>query len=211
MAAPTPSRLAAASAVRHLVNVFCGHDAPDELLDRIAKTAGALSDEMSAGPRWDRQEVLMSSLAVLGDLEERRTKAFVHRAVAGPANPAAIPVDFVVDGESVSAIVELGPMQEGAPGRAHGGVVAGILDELSGVVPAAIGSLGATATLTVNYLAPIPVEVPLTFRTWLHKRDGRKLEVHGEVSRGDEVFVTSESLFVAIDYTAINTGNGKHG
>jgi hypothetical protein len=132
MADPKQSRLAAAAALRDLLNVFCGHDAPDEVLESVAINARALASQLREGSRWDRQAMLHAGLSVMGDVTERRVSAFVHRAVAGPANPAALPIDFRRDGEAVAATVELGPMHEGAPGRAHGGVVAGLFDDLTG-------------------------------------------------------------------------------
>ena len=49
----------------------------------------------------------------------------------------------------------------GAPGMAHGGVVAALLDEACGQVVRPRLSPAVTARLEVRYLAPVPVEEPL--------------------------------------------------
>jgi len=209
MTAPSDSRLAAAAALRDLVNVFCGHDAGDEILDRVTAAAVALAGEMRRKPRWDRRAILTAGLAAMGDIEDRRHNAFAHRAVAGPANPASILFDFRRDGDSVATTLELGAMHEGAPGRAHGGVTAAIFDDLTGVVPVMIGAMSVTGRLTIHYRAPVPVETPVEFRAWLHERDGRKLEVHAEARHGDAVLATAEALFVTIDFSRIDTDLGR--
>ena len=211
MTAPTESRLAAAVALRDLVNLFCGHDAGDELLDRVTAAAVALADEMRSKPRWDRQAILRAGLAAISDVAERRAETFAHRAVAGPANPTSLPFDFRREGDAVSTTVELGPMHEGAPGRAHGGVIAAIFDDLTGVVPVMIGAMAVTGRLTIHYRSPVPVETPVEFRAWLHDRDGRKLEVHAEARHGDAVLATAEALFVTIDFSRIDTELGRGG
>ncbi len=209
MAAPKQSRLAAAAALRDLLNVFCGHDAPDEVLDRVAASACTLAAEMREGPRWDRQAMLHAGLAATGDVTERRASAFVHRAVAGAANPAALPFDFRRDGEAVAVTVELGPMHEGAPGRAHGGVVAALFDDLTGVVPAMIGALSVTGRLEIDFRSPVPVEAPVELRAWLHERSGRKIEVHADARHAGTLLASARALFVRIDFAGIDTDLGR--
>jgi uncharacterized protein (TIGR00369 family) len=49
----------------------------------------------------------------------------------------------------------------GAPGMAHGGIVAALLDEACGQVVRPTLSPAVTSRLEVRYLAPVPVEEPL--------------------------------------------------
>src|SRR4051812_34949938 len=46
---------------------------------------------------------------------------------------------------------------EGGPGVAHGGWIAGVLDELVGHVPLRHGRLAVTGRLTVSFLRPVPI------------------------------------------------------
>lgn len=209
MSAPTQSRLAAAAALRDLLNAFCGHDASDELLDEVTARTRALAERVREGPRWDRQAMLEAGLAAMGDVAERRANAFVHRAVAGPANPAAVPLEFRREGDGVAVTVELGPSHEGAPGRAHGGILAALFDDLTGVIPAMIGAMSVTGRLEIEYRAPVPVETPVELRAWLHERSGRKIEVHAEARHAGTLLASARALFVSIDFSKIDTALGR--
>jgi len=211
MAAPTESRLAAAMALRDLANVFCGHDVGDEVLDRVTVAATSLAGEIRRAPRWNRRAILDAGLVAMGEMAGRRGETFAYRAVAGPANPTSILSDFRSEGDSVSTTVELGPAQEGAPGRAHGGVIAAIFDDLTGVVPVLMGCMSVTGRLTIHYRAPVPVETAVEFRAWLHSQDGRKVEVHGEARHNDTVLATADALFITIDFSLIDTELGRRG
>lgn len=201
---------AAAASLRELVNLFTDRDLDDDLLDEIADTAAALSAKVDRAPHWDRQAVLAASL-VDPDSEEGRRTGFPYRAIAGAANPAATPMVLHFEEDAVTSEVTLRPMHSGAPGRGHGGVLAGILDEFAGAAPRLVGVMAATARLTVNYRGPIPLGEPLRLRAWVHERDGRKIFVRGDARRGDDLVADMEALFIVIDYGAIDTsGAARH-
>lgn len=201
---------AAAAALRELVNVFTDREIDDELLDEITETATKLAAAVGTAPPWDRQAALERGLSAPRSLEGRRTQ-FPHRALYGPANPTAIPTEFKFGDAEVTAQITLEAVHGGAPGRGHGGVLSGLLDEIMGAVPSSVGAMGATARLTVNYRAPIPLGEPLRFRAWLHERDGRKIIVHADVRRGDDLIADADALFIAINYAEIDTsGAARH-
>lgn len=196
---------AAASGLRELVNLFTDRELDDDLLDEIAEVARELSAQVQRAPRWDRRAVLEEGLRS-SDSEEGRRTSFPYRAIAGPANPSATPMTLHFDEGVVSTEVTFQPMHGGAPGRGHGGVLAGILDEFAGAVPRLVGVMAATARLTVNYQAPIPIGEPLQLRGWVHEHDDRKIFVRGDARCGDDLIADLEALFIDIDYTAIDTG-----
>lgn len=200
----------AAASLRELVNLFTDRELDDALLDELTTVAQGLSAKISEYGQWDRQAVLEAGLANLDSAEGRRT-GFPYRAIAGPANPGAIPMDRNFEESSVSSEVTLQHMHGGAPGRAHGGVLAGIFDELAGAAPRLVGAMSATAQLTINYRAPIPIGEPLKLRVWIHDRDGRKIFVRGDARRDGDVIADIEALFIAIDYNGIDTsGQARH-
>ena len=79
------------------------------------------------------------------------------------------------DGDDAVVRSTLGDAFEGAPGRAHGGMVAALFDEAMGFVLSIACTPAFTGRLTVTYRAPVPIGVPLEFRARLTGRDGRKL------------------------------------
>lgn len=201
MSDPSASRFAAAAAVRRLVHALVGHDADDPTLDRVAATADELVAELAGLPRRDRRLVLEAALARLAHPErDDRADAFADRAIAGRANPTAVPVEFERDGDDVVTHVVFGPAFEGAPGRVHGGVLAAVFDDLMGVVPASVGATAVTGRLTVHYRKPVPIETPVEFRARLHERDGRKIFVRGDARGAGDLFTEAEALYVSVDF-----------
>jgi acyl-coenzyme A thioesterase PaaI-like protein len=201
----------AAAALRHLVDLFCDREISPELLGRITATAEELSAEVAEEPQWDRQALLEESIRDPYRRDGRRG-GFYYRGVAGPANPAAMPLELrVVDGVLITEVT-LGPMHSGAPGRGHGGVLAGIFDEFAGSAPRFLtDSMAATGRLTIHYRAPIPLGVPLQLRAWVNDHEGRKIHVRGDARRDDDVIAEVEWLFIQIDYAVIDTsGAARH-
>ncbi len=117
-----------------------------------------------------------------------------HSPLSGTANPLAPPlvmhvVDGVVHGEAT-----FGPAYEGPPGHVHGGLVAATYDELLG---RSQGRPGFTAYLTVQYRAPTPLLVPLTWKAWIVREDGRKRWARATCHAGDTLLSEADALFVA--------------
>lgn len=199
-----------AADLRRLVDLFCDRELPADLLDAIGTAARGLAARAEQAPHWDRQEVLAAGL-LAPDSEEGRRTGFPYRAIAGRANPTATPTTLHFGDGVVTTEVTLTPMHGGAPGRGHGGVLAGVLDEFAGAAPSLVDTMAATASLTVNYRAPIPLGEPLQLRAWVHDHDGRKIFVRGDVHRGDDLIADMEALFIDIDYAAIDTsGDARH-
>lgn len=93
--------------------------------------------------------------------------------------------------------------QEGGPDVAHGGWTAAVMDEVLGHVPLLHGQLSVTATLTVNFVKPVPVERPLAARAWIDKREGSKWFISGELVLlpGRSPLATATGIWVARDFS----------
>jgi acyl-coenzyme A thioesterase PaaI-like protein len=187
-------RSAAAANLRALAHSFAEHDADDELLDEIAHTAAALERRVDETPTRDRLQLMHrrieDSLMGLG---------FEDRAVGGRSNPTAVELDVRYDGDEIIADVLLRRAFEGAPGRAHGGIVAAAFDDVTGFVIAQIQEPAFTGELTVRYLAPVPVDEPLEMRARLDGRERRKLFISGEVRAADVVIATCRAIYITVD------------
>ena len=129
------------------------------------------------------------------------------QAGTGRANPRAIPVAF--DDLTVGPAITAGPGPEvrgrcvlgaaagGPPERAHGGVVAALLDESLGAALVAAGRLGMTVALEVDYLAGVPLGVPLELRSRCTGVEGRKTRLSAEIVVDGSVVARGRALFVA--------------
>ena len=102
-------------------------------------------------------------------------------------------------GGEVVATVTLEHAFEGAPGRAHGGMVAAIFDDITGHVPSLIGVPAFTVRLAVDYLAPTVIGVRHEFRARLDRREGRKLFVTADAQGEGTLVARPEALFVVVD------------
>lgn len=119
-------------------------------------------------------------------------------AMLGMRNPHAPPLRVTMDDEGgASATFTLGAAYEGPPGCVHGGIVAAVLDQVLGAVPARLGLPGMTATLDTTYRRPTPLGEELTCRGRVVERDGWKVRAAGEIRDGeDRVTAEAEALFV---------------
>lgn len=117
----------------------------------------------------------------------------------GPDNAAGLAMAMCVEGDRVLGSVTFDHRHEGAPGIAHGGVVAAALDDLFGGVLVVLGQPAVTANLSVDYRAPVLLGAPLTLVGWCEGRTGRKLELRGEMRQTGAVVAQAAALFLAVD------------
>jgi len=100
------------------------------------------------------------------------------------------------DGEIV-AEVTLTEEQQGAPGHAHGGSLAAILDEAMGWAVWRAGHRALAAHLEFDYRHPTPLGVPLEARARLVGKGGRSVRAEGEIRLPDgRVSAQSKGVFV---------------
>ncbi|MEZ5210313.1 PaaI family thioesterase [Gordonia sp. (in: high G+C Gram-positive bacteria)] len=112
-----------------------------------------------------------------------------------------LPPYEVIDGgaHGVTATITFRPYHLGGNNVAHGGQVAIAFDDLGGMAGALhVLGLCRTAYLTVNYRSLTPLLTPLTLKTWVAERDGRKLFVKGTLHDGDRLCAELDSLFIAL-------------
>lgn len=120
----------------------------------------------------------------------------------GPANPHGHHLEVVRDANGVLARHVFDARHTGAPGIAHGGAVATVVDDLFGFVLYSVGEPGVTRHLGVDYLGPVLLGTPYEFRARLDRRDGRKLFLSAEgTDEAGKVVVKAEALFIVVGLT----------
>jgi len=110
--------------------------------------------------------------------------------VCGLQNPVGLKLAFYEDpeAEQVRAEFTVPDKYQGYPGVVHGGVVAAILDEVSGRAVMLHGSdedLMATLRLTVRYRRLTPTETLLNAVGWVERMGGMGARVAGEIRLPD--------------------------
>ena len=189
------ARLAAAAGLRALSHAFAAHDPEDDALAAISETATELAHRVDETPVRDRLALMRTRPdgSVLGG------RGFEDRAVGGWSNPTSLELEVRYDDDEVVADVVLRRAFEGAPGRAHGGIVAAAFDDVTGFVIGKLQEPAFTGELTVRYVAPVPVDEPLEIRARLDGRERRKLFISAEARARDAVVATCRAIYITVD------------
>ncbi|EXJ64974.1 hypothetical protein A1O7_01313 [Cladophialophora yegresii CBS 114405] len=96
-------------------------------------------------------------------------------------------------------LLSLGTGVDGKTGRAHGGFNALVLDQITGMTAAAISGAAApaTATMTVDYKAPINTPGVVLCRCWAVEKQGRKTWLKGRIEDGEgKLLASAKALFI---------------
>ncbi len=196
-------RMTAATLMRELGHDFVAHDLDDEQLDEIRAHLEELQRIVAHGQLRTRvvpSGALQSfKMAVPSENSLEKHQLFSDSIVSGGSNPMGLGGYLWREGDVSVMQVTLGKAFEGAPGRAHGGIVAALLDETMGLVMAINDVLAYTVQLDISYLAPTPVNEPIIARAWLKERDGRKLLIAATVQAGETELASATGLFIAVD------------
>ena len=128
-------------------------------------------------------------------------------AGCGSENPAglALVVDATEDGGRAGHRFDR--RQEGAPGIAHGGLVAAAFDDLFGFLLYRVGELAVTRSLTVEYLRPVLLGTDYEFTAKVRTREGRRLHVDASAVETDGRRVaTADATFIIVDVDHFEQG-----
>ena len=114
-----------------------------------------------------------------------------------PSNATGMQLKFRRAGMRVESHYRIPDHFHGAPGVAHGGIVATVLDEIS--CAAAVFLLDrfvVTGELVVRYHRPVPVEAPLELEAEIHSRaHARYVEVEARVRQDGALLARSLGKF----------------
>lgn len=105
--------------------------------------------------------------------------------------------DLSVDGEFLVT-----DLQQGAPGLAHGGLLAAAFDEVMGATNWLLMNPAVTARLEVDFTSPVPVGETLYLRAAVIGMAGRKVYTvaNGRLgSHEGQVAVSARGLFLQVD------------
>jgi len=117
----------------------------------------------------------------------------------GDDNPCGMGLRLVSDGDRVSGEVTLDRRHEGAPGYAHGGAIATLLDDALGSLLVMMRVPAVTVNLNVDYRRPALLGRAFAIRGWVERTEGRKLYFAGDLRDGDTVVAEARGLFLKVD------------
>jgi acyl-coenzyme A thioesterase PaaI-like protein len=208
MASARQAGLGLADEVRALIEDV-NRSAPD--VDSLEAARGHVAAARAALESPDRRRWYEVPLDEIDeDLTIRlREEAGDHSLFRGGRNPLAPPlrVSAGVDSDGEPVVVgevRLEGSREGPPERVHGGMVAGIFDDVLSGAPGLVGAGPVvTGRLSVRYRRPTPLDVELRFEARVVRYSGRRLVARARclaptADGGTEVTAEAEALFVAI-------------
>jgi acyl-coenzyme A thioesterase PaaI-like protein len=200
-----PQRAQAAARLRALGHEFVARSLSDEQLDEVLVSLDHITKVIGSAPARERlrphADLTDFKMTMPSDDDLERNNVMSDSFVSGATNPHGLGASLRREGDVAIMDVTLGKAFEGAPGRAHGGVVAALIDETMGIVLAIHGVLAFTGQLDITYVAPTPVGEALSARAWLVRQTHRKLYIEGTVNAHDVVVAKASALFIAVDPT----------
>lgn len=177
------------------------------MTDVAASERGAVADDVAALTR--RLETAQRPNPVWLVRVGKESYEHMTQAGTGPLNPQALPLEWLTpDGETsvvpvahpetgeVVARCTLRASHVGPPGRAHGGVVATLLDQVVGMASAAVDRPGMTAGLDIRYRGATPYGAPLEVRARYTHTEGRKHFATGEIVADGVVTASALGVFI---------------
>jgi acyl-coenzyme A thioesterase PaaI-like protein len=113
-------------------------------------------------------------------------------------------------GDEVRTTYTFSPQHSGAPGIAHGGTVAALVDDVCGGLLFVVQQPAVTRKLEVEYLKPVLVGVPYDIVAKVDSFEGRKLFVSCEGRNPDGVLTfRGGGLFLVVDVSHFDQGTSS--
>ena len=132
----------------------------------------------------------------------------------GPAAEQGFHLQVRREGDEVVAEHTFQVRHSGAPGIAHGGAVATVIDDVLGMLLYVVRIAGVTRHLEVEYRKPVRLDVAYTVRAKVESFEGRKLWVSctGTDPSGVVAF-SGKALFLKVSLehfaAALTSGDGQ--
>ena len=167
----------------------------------IGSVAGSLPRvDQPAAPDPDREASIARWLAGFAAVDGDAMPPHHPRCLGcGPDNPHGHQLQVHRDGDSVRTGYAFDARHMGAPGIAHGGAVATVMDDLLGFLLFIVREAAVTRHLEVSYRKPVLIGQPYDGIASLARREGRKLFCTGTLTGPDGVVaVEAQALFLVV-------------
>lgn len=203
---PGPELRRLADAVRRVTDqIVRTHASPEQLAAAAAVVEQAAEMLEPATPPWSASVPAAPST----DLDPH--VYFPFSPMVGWYSPLSPPLECEVADGTIVARGALGAAYEGPPGCVHGGILAGLFDEVLGIANITAGVGAMTGTLEIVYRSPTPLYTDLVFRGWTDRVEGRKVFTKGTVHAGDRLCAEAEGTFILVARERFESHTLGHG
>lgn len=133
----------------------------------------------------------------------------------GADHPAGLRLRVVAgEGMTMTSTLDVGDYHQGAPGLAHGGIIATAMDEAMGALNRLLLVPVVTVHLEVDYVRPVPVGTTLRIHAEISGQVGRKVYTAARARLGGEhgpVAVEAAALFLQVPLEHfVEHGSAEH-
>lgn len=202
----SPARSRAVLALRRVADALVSHEVDEAVLDRLADELMQVAQVVRrGGDRIHRIDELKHLAYDCSPAQGETTHHNPDCIVCGPGNPSGLGMRVRRDGAGVVAHMSLDRTVRGAPGRAHGGVMALALDDLMGHVLVLLGQPAYTVRLDTEFISAVPLEREVELRARLVERSGRKLRIEATAHLDETLLVRVDALFITVASLAPDT------
>lgn len=129
----------------------------------------------------------------------------------GPEAEHGFHLQVIRDGDDVVATHVFTHAQSGAPGIAHGGAVATVVDDVLGFCLYLAQLAAVTRHLEVEYRKPVLLGVPYEVRARVDSLEGRKLWVSCTGTADGVTAFTARGLFLQVPLRHFDQGTARSG
>jgi len=136
---------------------------------------------------------------------------FPFSPMIGWYSPLSPPIACEFRDGAVRGRGTLGAAYEGPPGCVHGGIIAGLFDEILGIANIAAGVGAMTGTLTIVYRSPTPLHAELRLEAHTERIDGRKVHTVGSLHAGDRLCAEANGIFILVEHDRFVDQTRLHG
>ena len=203
---PGPELARLVAALRSATDLVVRPGAPPEVLaDAAERVEGAVAALDGVTRPW------RASMPARPRVEVEPHEFFPFSPMIGLYSPLAPPLHCELRDGGVVGHAVLGAAYEGPPGCVHGGIIAGLFDELLGVDNIAGGAGAMTGTLTIAYRSPTPLYTDLTLAGHVESTDGRKVRTVGTLHAADRLCVEANGIFILVEHARFARLARTHG
>jgi acyl-coenzyme A thioesterase PaaI-like protein len=195
----TAARERLGGVLRRLGHHVVGHHIPTDSLNALATQLETALDELPTSGARARSIESFGRNFQEHPLDGDVLTSYIDRPFCGSASPWSIDPVIHREGDEVVARFQLGPAHEGAPGRSHGGIVAGAFDDILGFVLSITRTMAYTGQLTVRYEAGVPLHQEIEIRARAVGHEGRKLFITADAWHDGHRLATAEAIFITVE------------
>jgi acyl-coenzyme A thioesterase PaaI-like protein len=99
----------------------------------------------------------------------------------GVDNPHGFGMTIAPDGDALVGRASFDHRHEGSRGNLHGGATLAVVDEILGDLTTHLGHPALTASVNVEFRAPVALPAEAELRAWCERHEGRKLHLRVEM------------------------------